>query len=201
MKSRTIIAILLVLSSIFSLFSCTEQNFHNSHDPHDDYNNNQGVNQTPAGDTDAEKPDGAEGKVTYVYSVISKTMHLPDCYHTERMNEDYKFEYTGDLSVMLEKGYTICKDCLVPDEEKEDDEDKEDEILIPKEEATFATNKKSFVVHLLDCYMLDAMIEENLRYTDLTYEALMELKYRPCGTCMPEEYKEYKKNHPEEFEK
>ena len=208
MKSTRIIAIALVLSLILSLCSCIEINSgHTGGNSHGDQNNGQNEITDPEdGEEDEEDPEteGAEGKVTYVYSVVSKTLHLPGCYHTERMNPEYIVSFTGDISEKLNAGFTICEDCLVPDNEKdkeEDEEPAEDEILIPKEEATYATNKKSLVIHLLDCHMIDAMIAANLRYTDLTYEELLELKYRPCGTCMEEEYKQYKKDHPELFDK
>ena len=210
MKSTRIIAIALLLSLILSLCSCIEINpGHTGGDPHGNQNDNHGDNTESEDDggegdeAEDEVIEGAEGKVTYVYSVVSKTLHLPGCYHTERMNPDYVKPYTGDINVLLNEGYTICEDCLVPDDEKKEDkeEEKEDEILIPKEEATYATNKKSLVIHHLDCYMIDAMIPENLRYTNLSYEELLEMKYRPCGTCMEEEYKQYKKDHPELFDK
>ena len=207
MKSTRIIAIALLLSLILSLCSCIEINPGNTgSNSHGGHNNGQNNLTDPEDEEDSEEDEeieGAEGKVTYVYSVVQRTLHLPGCYHTERMNPEYIVTFTGDISEKLNAGFTICDDCLVPDDEKDKDEDEEpeeEEILIPKEEATYATNKKSLVIHLLDCHMIDAMIADNLRYTDLTYEELLELKYRPCGTCMEEEYKQYKKDHPELFE-
>ena len=198
MKNSGIISLIVAIIMIFSLTSCIEINVPSDkeNDPHNNTHDNY---QPPEEDESDESTQGGEGNVTYVYSVLSKTLHLPGCYHTGRMNEDYKFEYTGDIAIMLGKGYTICKDCLVPDEEKEEEEEpEEDENLIAKEDANYAYNKVSLVIHTLDCHHLEIMIEKNLRYTDLTIEELLELEYRPCGACMPDEYKEYKKNHPEE---
>ena len=89
----------------------------------------------------------------------------------------------------------------MPDEEPEEDDTEEDENLIAKEDATYATHKVKKVVHLINCYTLESMSQKNLRYTDLSFEELLALEYRPCGTCMPEEYEQYKKDHPDEFEK
>lgn len=210
MSFSRIVALFITLALIFSMISCDQSHGHPSNgnnNPHDNVQNpNQDQDQDQDKDNEQDEEDnseGNEGKITYMYSVLSKTLHLPDCFHIKNIKEDYLFEYTGDITIMLGKGYTICKDCLVPDEEKEDDkeDDKEDEILIPKEDATYATHKLHLVIHLLDCYTLESMSEENLRYTDLTYDELLAAKYRPCGTCMPDEYKEYKDAHPEEFEK
>lgn len=208
MNFSRIAALIITLLLIFSMISCDHSHAHPSNDnndPHDNIQNpNQNQDQDDKEQVDSEEnedDEGNEGKITYMYSVLSKTLHLPDCYHIDNIKEDYLFEYTGDITVMLGKGYTICKDCLVPDEEKEDkEEEKEDENLIAKEDATYATHKVKLVIHLVDCYTLESMSEDNLRYTNLSYEELLAAKYRPCGTCMHEEYEQYKKEHPEEFE-
>ena len=140
---------------------------------------------------------GGEGRVTYIYSVVSKTLHLPDCYHVERMNDDYKVEHTGSIVPMLEKGYTICKDCLIPEDEKEEEPEKEDPYSVPESQAKYAYNKTSRVVHELDCHNIDSMSDKNLRYTNLTLDELLKLKHIPCGSCMPDEYEEYMKNNPD----
>ena len=124
-------------------------------------------------------------------------------YHrTPAVSRRLIFEFTGDINLLLGKGYTICKDCLVPKEEEDENEDEEEEEdLISRDDATFAYNKVSLVIHTLECHHIEIIIEKNLRYTDLTIDELLALEYRPCGVCLPDEYKEYKKNHPEEFEK
>lgn len=207
MTIRRIVALAISFILTFSLISCdTSHNSQGSSDPHDQYphpdqsqanGGNTGENEENEGD------EGGEGKVTYVYSVLAKVLHLPDCYHVQNIKEDYLKEYTGDITILLQKEYTICRDCLVPDEEddEEDEEDEEDENIIAKEDATYATNKSNKVIHLLDCYTIESMSSKNLRYSDLSYEELIELEYRPCGTCMPDEYKQYKEDHPEKFEK
>ncbi len=203
MKISRAISLILVLIMILSLSSCIEIHLpsSDSSDPHDDPHNYYQTGQS-GGSTegDDDGAQGGEGNVTYVYSVLSKTLHLSGCYHTNRMNDDYRLEFTGDINFLLGKGYTICKDCLVP-EEKEDEKDEEDEVLISRDDATYAYNKVSLVIHTLECHHLEIIIEKNLRYTDLTMDELLELEYRPCGVCLPDEYKKYKKNHPEEFEK
>jgi hypothetical protein len=207
MTIKRIIALAISFILIFSMISCdtSNQNSHGSSDPHDQYPHPD-QSQATGGNNESEEneeEEGGEGKVTYVYSVLAKMLHLPDCYHVENIKEDYLKEYTGDITVLLQKEYTICRDCLVPDEEEDndDEEDEEDENLIDKEDATYATNKSNKVIHLLDCYTLESMSSKNLRYSDLTYEELIDLDYRPCGTCMPDEYKQYKEEHPEKFEK
>jgi len=204
MKIYKIISLILALIMIISLSSCIEIRLPsgNSSDPHDDPHNNYNPVQSGGnGDETDSAGEGGEGNLTYVYSVLSKTLHLSGCYHTSRMNDDYKFEFKGDINILLGKGYTICKDCLVPDDEEEEDPEEDEEELISRDDATYAYNKVSLVIHTLECHHLEIIIEKNLRYTDLTMDELLELEYRPCGVCLREEYKEYKKNHPEEFEK
>lgn len=206
MKSARIVATIVSFIMIFSLFSCDQLHFHtgnnnnnNSHNQHPGYNSNPNTDSDQA--PEQNNNQGSEGKITYVYSVVSKMLHLPDCYHVGNIKEDYIKEFTGDISEKLKEGYTICKDCLVPEDEKEDDkEDEEDENLISKEDATYATHKTKLVIHLKNCYTLESMSAKNLRYTDLSLEELLALDYRPCGTCMPVEYAKYKEEHPEEFE-
>lgn len=190
MKYNRLLALLLALIMLFSLISCNKKNPHDNYHP--DYSQ-----QNSQHDEDQQ---GAEGKVTYVYSVVSKTLHLPDCYHISRMNEDYKFTFTGNISELLEKGYTICRDCLVPDDDKDDVSEEEDDTnKIAKEDATFVINKSSKTFHHLDCFRIDTMEQKNIKYTDLTLEELMELdENKPCRDCLPDAAKEYYQKHPEE---
>ncbi len=186
MKRYRFLAFLLTLVLAFSMISCKNGDPHGNggSDPHDQQNN-------------TDTPQGGEGTVTYVYSVVSKTLHLPGCFHIDRMNEDYKFEHTGSITALLEKGYTICNDCLVPDNDEEEEPEEEDSYAVPEDQAEYAYNKASRVIHELDCHNIKIMNKENLRYTDLTIEELLELKHIPCGSCMPDEHEEYKKNHPD----
>ncbi len=195
MKILRLLALTVSIILMLSLFSCDQLHLHtgkgssNSKDPHDQH-------QPPS---DNEENEGGEGKVTYVYSVISKVLHLPDCYHIDRIKEEYKFEYTGDITVMFEKGYTVCKDCLAPDEpEEEPEEEEEDPNKVAKEDATYLINSSSNKFHKLDCYHIEGMSEKNIKYTDLSIEELIALEHRPCATCFPDEAEEWEKNHPDE---
>ena len=186
MNIRKIIATTLIIILAFSLFSCEHGTFIPGNSSHDNDSH-----------SDEQNQGQQEQAITYVYSVTQKVIHRSDCYHIDRMSEDYKTEYSGDISELLAKDYTICKDCLVPKEEKPD-EDEEDTNKIAKEDATYVINSSSKKLHELDCYHVKSMEEKNIEYTDLTLEELFELKYIPCGFCMPEEYEEYEKNLSEE---
>lgn len=188
MKLNKIIAALITVILLISLCSCDQVHVHNGNNnnqTNDNLHNSGGGNNQ-----EVEKP------ITYVYSLISKTIHLPDCYHVDRIKDDYKFDYNGDLSLLFEKGYTICKDCLVPDVEEEIPE--EDTNKVAKEDATYVINAATNRLHELDCYHVDNMVEKNIEYTDLTLEELLALEHIPCSSCLPEEFEEYEKNHPEE---
>ena len=191
---KVICALMALVILLLSLFSCEgihgnkdQQNNQNTDNVGDNVNNNENENQntTPR----------------YVYSVTSKVMHLPDCYHINRINEEYLFEHNGDLAEMIEKGYTVCKDCLVPKEEKPEEpeeEPEEEEIKIPPEDATFVINTNSGKVHELDCRYAVDMKEANKEYTNLTLEELLAIEdeeYSPCATCMPAEAEKYKEEH------
>jgi hypothetical protein len=196
MKHDRLLAFLLILTVLFSLTSCKEKDYHgNSHDNSNIHNPQQGNN------SQHEEQEGGEGKVTYVYSVVSKTLHLPGCYHIGRINEEYRFEYTGSISELLKKGYTICRDCLVPDDEKEEepDEEEDDTNKVAKEDATFVINKSSKALHTLDCFRIDTMDKKNIQYTDLTLEDIIALdEYKPCRDCLPDEAEEWKELHGKE---
>ena len=190
MKITKILSLLVIFVILLSFVSCDQIHSHFGH-------GTSNSNQTGNDDTDnnQEKP-----KATYIYSVLSKTIHLPGCYHIDRIKEDYLKE-TNSLAPLFEKGYTICRDCFHVKDEDDEKEEEEDVNKIPKEEATFVINSSSAKMHHLDCYHVEGMVEKNLEYTDLTFEELLELEYTPCKTCMPDEAKEYYKNHPEEEEK
>ena len=180
------IALLLVIILLFTLVSCKKD----THKGHQSSNQGQDVEEETEDETEEES------ELTYVYSVVTKVLHLPDCYHIDRMNDEYITEYTGDITTLLQNGYTVCRDCLVPDapevEEEEDDTDK-----VAPEDATFVINKSSKVIHTTDCYHVEKMVEKNREYTDLTLEELIDDEHRPCGVCMPDEAKEYEKTHPD----
>lgn len=186
MKKAKILSMLMTLILLLSFVSCDQLHFHTGHG---------GLNQN--NNSNNNEQQGGEGKVTYVYSVVEKTLHLPNCYHVDRINEEY-LKSTTDISPLLQDGYTICRDCLVP-KEPEEEEPEEDENKIAREDATYAINAASNWLHTLDCHHLEVMSEKNLKYTDLTLEELIALdEYRPCAICLPDEAEEWEKNHPEE---
>ena len=47
----------------------------------------------------------------YVLNTSSKKIHRPTCSAIESMNPNKKKVYTGDISELLENGYTRCKTC------------------------------------------------------------------------------------------
>ncbi len=188
MKITKISALLLIFAILLSFSSCKKIHVGTGGSSNNNTNSNE--------DNNLKDNETDESKVTYVYSVLSKTIHLTDCYHVNRIKEDYK-KYTDNIAPLFEKEYIICKDCLVPDAE-EPEEDEDDTNTIPAEEATFLINKASEKLHKLDCYHIEGMEEKNILYTNLTLEELLLLEYIPCATCMPNEAKEYEKTHPTE---
>ena len=190
MKITRLISILVLFVMLLSFVSCDMIHSHGGH------NSNQNQNQSQGGENEENQ---GEAEVTYIYSVLSKVIHLPGCYHIDRIKEDYLKE-TNELAPLFEKGYTICNDCFnIKDDEPEEEEDDKDKIS--KEDATFVINSSSKKLHHLGCYHVEGMVEKNLEYTDLTLQELLTLEYIPCASCMPEEAKEYEKNHPEDSEK
>lgn len=176
MKSNRIISVLLIIATLFSLFSCDIHDLYpgGQNDPHNNY---------PGSQTGDEEK--GEGHVTYVYSVTSKVIHLPSCYHTERMKDELKIEFTGDINQLLSKGYRICKTCLLQDSDgDEEDEPTKNENSMPDENSTYGINIKTRVFHDLDCHYLKNLNEDNRAYTFLTYDELLSLDYAPCGSCL-----------------
>lgn len=142
-----------------------------------------------------------EQKVYYVYSVVQKKLHLPDCSHVKNIGEDLRCEYSGDISVLFERGYTICKDCLFVDSSENDDEDEDEEFIpdadeVSYDEATYVINRSNLKIHEKDCSYIKTMSAANLKYTYLSYEELIDNDHVPCGHCMEDEYEEYIKTHP-----
>lgn len=183
MKGIKLTTLLITFVLLFSLVSCKKLHLNKNNNSNNQNNSDGQVEETP---------------ITYVYSVVSKTIHLSDCYHVKRMNEDYKFEFQGDVNELIGKGYTLCKDCLAPDVEEEPEEEEDNTPKIPIEEATYAINSASKTFHELGCHHVSVIVEKNLEFTDLTSDELMEQEYKPCSVCLPDEAKEYEKTHPEE---
>ena len=48
----------------------------------------------------------------YVLNVESKKIHYSTCYHAEKLSAEKREEYTGDISELLENGYTTCGTCF-----------------------------------------------------------------------------------------
>jgi methylphosphotriester-DNA--protein-cysteine methyltransferase len=63
-------------------------------------------------------------------------------------------------------------------------------ILIDKNEITFAGNAKLKIYGTLNCSSGKRMKQENRVFFSLETEAI-ELRYRPCGHCMPVAYKSW----------
>lgn len=187
MKITRLISILVIFVLLLSFVSCDQINFHNIHGG--------GNNQSQSGEN--EESQGGEGEIVYVYSVLSKVIHMPGCYHIDRIKEDYLKE-TTDIAPLFEKDYTICKDCFGLNDKEPEEEEEDDTNKVSKEDATFIINASTKKMHELDCYHTEGMVEENLEYSDLTLEELLALEYIPCKTCMPDQAKEYEKTHSEE---
>ncbi len=185
MKFSRILALILIIATLFSLAACQQK--HDSNLPDDD---EQPINDTPQ-----------KQYVTYVYSLTQKKLHLPTCSHVKNISEELRAEYSGDISPLFEKGYTICKDCLFVKNDEDDNAEETPKEPDPDEVApdlaTYIVNKSGLKIHEKDCVYADKINAENKKYTNLSYEELLADKYVPCGHCMPEEYKEYQKTHPE----
>ena len=188
MKISKIIAVLLLLCVLFNLASCNQLHFHSAN------SNLQNQNTNPNSENTQKQP------ITYIYSVTQEVLHLPDCYHVEAMNPKYRVTYTGDVSVLFAQGFTVCKDCFASDEEEKQEPEREpDPDEVAPEEATYVVNRSSLTIHVMGCYNIDKMSEKNVKYTNLSYEQLIETDHIPCGFCMPDEYKAYKEANPDKF--
>lgn len=48
----------------------------------------------------------------YILNTNSKKIHYSSCYHSKNLSEEKREEYTGDISKLLENGYTTCGTCF-----------------------------------------------------------------------------------------
>lgn len=195
MRITRIIALLTALFLAFSLAACNDNGKdsekQNGGQEGSGENGNNGTENGEAGDgseggNNSENENTESTDVTvYVYSIITKSIHLSDCYHVNRINEDYKKEFIGDVNELLAKGddYSLCRDCLDIKEETPG-EDEENENKVSRAEATYLINASNGKFHVLDCHQTKGMKEENIQYTKLSIEELLELEYSPCGSCL-----------------
>ncbi len=185
MKYNRFIALMLVFVTLFSLISCKRNNDKNN----DDHDHNTNVDNEQQG----SEQQGGEGKVTFYYSVVSDKFHIAGCYHL-RSIEDKFLKTSTSVPDLVADGYSPCRDCIVVEEESNED----DSNKITKEEATFVIGTGNNKLHTLDCHNVKKIFDENLEYTNLTIEELMEIdKYAPCKDCLPDEAKIYYEKHPE----
>ena len=185
MKYNRFIALMLVFVTLFSLISCKRNNDKNN----DDHDHNTNVDNEQQG----SEQQGGEGKVTFYYSVVSDKFHIAGCYHL-RSIEDKFLKTSTSVPDLVADGYSPCRDCIVVEEESNED----DSNKITKEEATFVIGTGNNKLHTLDCHNVKKIFDENLEYTNLTIEELMEIdKYAPCKDCLPDEAKIYYQKHPE----
>ena len=161
--------------------------------PEKQHNHNSHENNIDLDNQDQESEEGGEGKVTFYYSVVSDKFHIADCYHL-RSIEDKFLKTSTSVPDLVADGYSPCRDCIVVEEEPNED----DSNKITKEEATFVIGTGNNKLHTLDCHNVKKIFDENLEYTNLTIEELMEIdKYAPCKDCLPDEAKIYYQKHPE----
>lgn len=188
MKRFKIITSLLLLCVIFCLSSCDQLHFHSVN------GNKQNQSNEQNNDNSAVTP------VTFVYSVTQEVLHMPDCYHVAMMNPKFRVTYSGDVSVLFAQGFTVCKDCFASDEPEEKPAPEPDPDEVTEAEATYVINRTSLTIHVKGCYNIDKMSDKNIKYTNSSYEDLIEKDHIPCGFCMKKEYEEYKKANPDKFD-
>ena len=186
MKGYRFLAILLIFVMLFSMISCDKNK------KKDDENGDGSENNQQA-DNNGDTQQGAEGRVTFYYSVNSSVYHIEGCYHIYSIDEEF-LKTSTSVAELSEKGKAPCKDCIVS--KAEPDEDEEDKIT--KEEATYVIGGDNGKIHELDCHNVKKIQEKNLIYTDLTIEELLELdKNAPCLDCLYDAANEYYERHPE----
>ena len=63
-------------------------------------------------ETKAETPAASASDTNYVLNTDSKKIHHTDCYHVKSLSESKRKDHTGDISELLENGYTTCGACF-----------------------------------------------------------------------------------------
>jgi len=181
MKTVRFIALITTFLLAFSLISCGELNFH--------YGSAGGEGNGEQSDAGGNEENNENEEETptqfYVYSITERKLHLPDCYHTNRIRDDYRFEYKGDVSVMIENGYELCMDCFPSEDEEDDDESNSNSVS--ENEATFVINASSLKFHKVGCHQTKGMTKENTVYTLLSFDELVSQEYIPCGSCLKQD--------------
>lgn len=186
MKGYRFIAFLLTFVMLFSMISCDKNK------KKDDENGDGNENNQQA-DNNGDTQQGAEGRVTFYYSVNSDVYHIEGCYHIHSIDEEF-LKTSTNVAELSEKGKAPCKDCIIS--KAEPDEDEEDKIT--KEEATYVISGDNGKIHELDCHNVKKIQDKNLIYTDLTIEELLELdENAPCLDCLTDAANEYYERHPE----
>lgn len=185
MKITKAVALIAALLLTFSLVSCSELHFHYG-DSENQADGQDGASPSDgAGEGDGNNEDEQGNKTLCVYSLMSKKLHLPGCYHTNRITDDMRREHEVDILAMLEKGYELCQDCF-PSEDSDDDEEGGSN-QVSRDEATFVINASSLKFHKVGCYQTKGMTAENTVYTLLSFDELVAQEYIPCGSCLKQD--------------
>lgn len=171
MKYSRLIALLLVIAIAFSLVGCKNDE--------DDYVHKDGE----GGEEEGGEGDLGNG-VTYVYT--STKLHRSNCYYAAGMDELFKKSYSGDLSELVDKGFSFCGLCCYEEREIYGTATDNENGINP-EDATYVlnTNPRNLKFHFPDCYHVESMSPSNTEYTDLQRETIIEHGYIPCKHCKP----------------
>lgn len=63
-------------------------------------------------DTDNIKPTESVITTYYTLNTNSKKIHYSDCVSAKKISEENKAPYSGDLDVLINQGYSKCKNCF-----------------------------------------------------------------------------------------
>lgn len=177
MKMHKLLSSILILALALSMASCKNKNSSNASDDDNDYLEG---GSNPYDDT-------SDGGITYVYSISSRTLHRETCYHSYAIDELYKKSYSGDITPLIERGFSFCALCCPEESELYNKKDESGPIDngITRDEASYVLNVNSKKIHELDCKYATSMNPQNMQYTTLSVDELRQEGYLPCGTCEP----------------
>ena len=181
MKSIKIVALILIFTLLFSFVGCKKD------DGKDYVQGGGGSGDENPGKSDEGNDEGNGetdfSKITYVYK--DKTLHRENCYHARAMDELYKKEYRGDLALLVEKGFSFCSLCCTDEKALYADENDNVPGGVDPEYATYVLNIERNKFHTLDCQFVETMNPQNMEYTNLDRDSIVNEGYQPCQTCNP----------------
>ncbi len=131
----------------------------------------------------------------FILNTSSKKIHMANCSQVDRIKDENKLEFSGNIANLLAEGYTKCQSCFEGNTTSSPEPTIAPTLTptpAPTATSTAAPEKYDYVLntnskkfHLPSCSQADKIKDENKSLHIGTRDELINSDYSPCGICKP----------------